>query len=128
MKVVWFLLAGVTGGLLGGMGFGGGTLLIPILTFLLKVPYRLAAWVNLVAFLPTAIVALCFHCKNKMVDYRAAGYLSAFALAGVLAALFIPFKLSEAMLRHVFGIFLIVMGSGSILFVLLGFLRRKRKK
>ena len=30
--VIWLIISGVLGGLLGGMGMGGGTLLIPLLT------------------------------------------------------------------------------------------------
>ena len=37
MKVL-FIVFGIIGGLLGGMGMGGGTLLIPLLTLGLDVP------------------------------------------------------------------------------------------
>ena len=32
MNYIWFAIVGVVGGVLGGMGMGGGTLLIPLLT------------------------------------------------------------------------------------------------
>ena len=32
MKVLLYIIIGVTGGVIGGMGMGGGTLLIPLLT------------------------------------------------------------------------------------------------
>ena len=128
MKTVWFVLAGVVGGVLGGMGFGGGTLLLPILAFFLKVPYKLAAWVNLIVFLPTAVVALVLHTKNKMVDWRAAGKLLFFAIVGLGLGFIATGRVSECVLRRAFGIFLIVVGSISIFFVLFGFFKKKAKK
>ena len=37
MKWLWFLLAGLLGGVLAGMGMGGGTLTIPLLVLALGV-------------------------------------------------------------------------------------------
>ena len=128
MKTVWFVLAGVVGGVLGGMGFGGGTLLLPILTFFLKVPYKLAAWVNLVVFLPTAVVALILHSKNKMVDWRAAGKLLLFSFVGLGLGCFVVGRLPERVLKRIFGAFLITVGSFSIFYVLFGFFKKNAKK
>lgn len=127
MRILWLVLVGVAGGVLGGMGFGGGTLLIPMLTLCLGVPYRTAAWVNLVAFLPTAIAALIFHCKNKMVVWRMAGQILLFASLGLLAGIFAVGKVSEQLTRLIFGWFLITVGSCSIFVVLLGCFKRKTK-
>jgi uncharacterized membrane protein YfcA len=38
--VVWFIIAGLASGVVAGMGMGGGTLLIPILTLLLNVSQK----------------------------------------------------------------------------------------
>ena len=40
MKELFMIIAGVVGGVIGGMGMGGGTLLIPILTIFLDVPQK----------------------------------------------------------------------------------------
>ena len=128
MRIVWLLLAGVVGGVLGGMGLGGGTLLIPILIFLLDVPYPLAAWVNLVAFLPTALVAGVLHAKNKMVEWKRVGVLLVFAAVGVLGGFFLAPALSETVIRRAFGIFLIVFGSCSLIFVFVGYFKKKHDK
>lgn len=52
MRFLVCLLAGLAGGVLGGMGMGGGTVLIPILTMLCGVPQHMAQSVNLFSFLP----------------------------------------------------------------------------
>ena len=63
---MWVLriIAGILGGIAGGMGMGGGTLTIPILTIFLSVGQLEAQGINLVAFIPMSIVALIIHAKN----------------------------------------------------------------
>lgn len=128
MRYVGLFLAGVSGGILGGMGFGGGTLLIPVLTFLLGVPYRTAVWTNLIVFLPTAVVALFVHIKNKMVDWRVVRRVLSIAILGLSAGIFLVGKVSERVMRLSFGMFLIAVGSCSLFFVLFGYYKRNTKK
>ena len=45
-------IAGLVGGILGGMGMGGGTLLVPILTVFLSMAQKTSQFMNLVAFIP----------------------------------------------------------------------------
>ena len=40
MNLIWLVLAGIVSGIVGGMGMGGGTLLIPILTIFLSFPQK----------------------------------------------------------------------------------------
>ena len=56
--VIWLIISGVLGGLLGGMGMGGGTLLIPLLTIFCGLNQHLAQAINLIAFIPMAVVAV----------------------------------------------------------------------
>ena len=125
MRFFFLFLAGLVGGVLGGMGFGGGTLLIPILTFFLSVPYRLAVWINLVVFLPTAVIALVIHSKNKMIEWKRVGSLLAIAVLGVIVGALLLGRLSDGILRFSFGIFLISVGGISALRVFIGYFRKK---
>ena len=68
MRFLVYLLAGLAGGILGGMGMGGGTVLIPILTMFCGVPQHLAQSVNLLSFLPMAAVSLRVHAGNGLLD------------------------------------------------------------
>ena len=69
-KILIFIAIGIAGGLIGGMGMGGGTLLIPLLTLFTGTDQHLAQAVNLVAFIPMSAVALVIHIKNKLVEVR----------------------------------------------------------
>ena len=70
MRFLVYLLAGLAGGILGGMGMGGGTVLIPILTMFCGVPQHLAQSVNLLSFLPMAAVSLRVHAGNGLLDTK----------------------------------------------------------
>ena len=69
MRYLWYVFAGLIGGILGGMGMGGGTLLIPLLTIFYSVNQHMAQAINLIGFIPMAIVALIIHIKNKLVKF-----------------------------------------------------------
>lgn len=108
--IFWEIVAGIIGGIVAGMGMGGGTLTIPILTIFLKYEQLRAQGINLVSFLPMAVVALFVHCKNKLVDFKNTWLLavvgSVFSLAGALIAN----NISNSILKKFFAIFLIGLG------------------
>ena len=68
VKILFLAVVGVMAGVLGGMGMGGGAILIPLLTVFFKVDQISAQAINLVAFIPMAIVSLIIHVKNKRVE------------------------------------------------------------
>lgn len=105
--IFWEIIAGVLGGIVGGMGMGGGTLTIPILTVFLHYKQLQAQGVNLIAFLPMSVIALIIHVKNKLVDFKSTWLLALigciFSLGGALMANHI----SNGLLKKLFAIFLI---------------------
>ena len=110
MKIFLLILFGFLGGILGGMGMGGGTVLTPLLTIFLSISQKEAQAINLIAFLPMSIVALILHCKNKLVKFRQAIPIAVSGIiTSVLASIFIS-NVSGATLRFWFAIFLIVIG------------------
>ena len=104
------ILAGALGGIVGGMGMGGGTLTIPILTIFLGYQQLQAQGVNLIAFLPMSVIALVIHIKNHLVDYKSTWKLAlvgcVFSLGGALLAN----HLSNIVLKKLFALFLIGLG------------------
>lgn len=108
MSFYLFFLCGLAGGILGGMGMGGGTALIPLLT-LFGVDQAAAQGINLLSFLPMAALALSIHAKNGLVkrDGLLFFVLPAllFSVPGALLATCLP----SAALERAFGAFLIVL-------------------
>lgn len=110
MEIFLLILFGAIAGVLGGMGMGGGTLLIPLLTIFLNIDQHVAQGINLLVFLPMAIVALIFHFKNKLVEVKKTWVMIICAVASSIGGSFLSFSLKSEQLRIYFAIFLIVLG------------------
>ena len=108
-------LAGTATGVLSAFGVGGGTLLLIYMTTFAGLDQHLAQGINLLYFLPTAVVALPTHFKNGYIDRKA---LRPAILAGLLttaAAAWAATALDVALLRRLFGIYLLVIGLRELL-------------
>ena len=104
------LLAGAAAGVLSGFGVGGGTLLLIYMTAFAGVEQTLAQGINLLYFLPTAATALPSHIKNGFVVWRAALPAVAAGLLGTALAAWAATALDVALLRRLFGAFLLYIG------------------
>lgn len=122
MQFVWFVFAGIMGGFLGGMGMGGGTILIPLLGIFYNVSQHTAQAVNLISFIPMAVVALIIHIKNKLVDFKSILYIIIPGLIFCVFGFFIAKNLQGDILRRFFGGFLTLL---SILQLVFGLKREK---
>lgn len=109
MTELFLVLAGLCGGIIAGMGMGGGTLLIPILTLLLGVEQHVAQCVNLISFIPMSIVALIIHSKNKLVMFRQTWHVALFAAIGAVAGAILSSKIDAKILGKLFGGFLCIL-------------------
>jgi uncharacterized membrane protein YfcA len=107
---VLLFFIGLLSGIISGMGIGGGAILIPSMIFLAGTSQHIAQSVNLTAFIPTALVAIYVHWKNKHIRFKLALHL---ILAGALGAV-LGSRLASSMpaylLRRLFGVFLLLMG------------------
>ncbi len=115
MDVILMIIFGVIGGLIGGMGMGGGTLLIPLLTLFGGITQRVAQSMNLITFLPMAVAALVVHAKNKLLDYKRALIIIVPAVAGAIIGALATNGTSDGILRLCFGIFLIILGVAQLI-------------
>lgn len=102
-------MTGVVAGIISGMGMGGGAVLIPGLVLAVNPPQHIAQSVNLLFFIPTAIVALFIHIKNKSIDFKMAVPIIIFGLAGAFAGSLLATRMAAGDLRRLFGWFLLTM-------------------
>lgn len=125
MAFLVFAACGFLGGILGGMGMGGGTALIPLLTIFCGVAQNVAQGMNLLSFLPMSLLALGIHAKNGLLVKDKLAFIVVPALAcSVLASLCAAFLPARA-LRSGFGLFLIAL---SFTRFRAAFLLQRRKK
>ncbi|MBQ9104171.1 MAG: sulfite exporter TauE/SafE family protein [Clostridia bacterium] len=109
MQYLWFVLAGALSGILGGMGMGGGTVLIPLLSIFYKVGQHTAQAVNLISFIPMAIVALIMHLKNKFVRFDKVLFIVLPGIATCIVGCYIANAIGGELLRRFFGGFLLIL-------------------
>lgn len=114
MQFLYFVLAGILGGVLAGMGMGGGTLTLPILVLVFGVGQLTAQFANLLAFLPSGSAALMLHLKNGLVDSRNLGYLLVPAVITCIGASFFATRIDADILKKLFGGFLCIVAVASL--------------
>lgn len=110
MRFVYFLLLSILSGILAGMGMGGGTLLIPILTLIMDVDQQIAQATNLLVFVPCAIIVCIIYWKSKLIDFKNSWLISVIASMISIVAVLVAVKLQNRTLSVIFGIFLILLG------------------
>lgn len=108
------IATGLISGIISGMGIGGGTVLIPALTMFLNINQHTAQGVNLLFFIPTAIIALIVHKKNGNLDIKTAVPLMLWGLIGALGGSFLAIRIKPEILKRLFGGFLFFMGGYEI--------------
>lgn len=104
------IIVSALGGVIGGMGMGGGTLLIPLLTLAAGLEQHLAQSVNLIAFIPMSIVALTIHKKNGYVMFGKSAHFVILAAIGAVGGSFLAKYSGGFVLKACYGAFLIALG------------------
>lgn len=108
---MFFAVIGFFAGIIGGMGMGGGTILIPALILFAGIDPKIAQSINLLSSIPMTIIALIIHIRNKNVVLKLVIPIALFGVLGAVFGSFIANYLSSEILRKVFGVFLLIVGS-----------------
>ena len=95
------ILIGMFSGIFSGIGMGGGTILIFLLTTFAGLEQHIAQATNLIYFVPTAISAIIVNYKNKNIDIK-------LATIGAVIGAKISVNTDVQKLRKLFGIFLAI--------------------
>lgn len=97
-------------GFLSGIGVGGGSLLMLWLTIVLNVPQNLARSINLLFFIPSALIACCFRWRQGCLNWKTV--LPAMVSGCIAAAAFswLSTNLDTDLLKKLFGGLLLLTG------------------
>lgn len=110
------LAVGAVLGFLAGIGVGGGSLLILWLTLVLKVSPAAARGINLLFFIPSALIACFFRWKQGVLKWKT---LLPAILAGCISAgvfSWVSCILDTGLLKKAFGVLLLLTGIREILY------------
>ncbi len=103
-----YVIIGFISGIVSGMGMGGGTILILLLSIFMNLDQHEAQAINLVFFIPTAISAIIIGIKNKNIQWKLAIPIVIAGIIGAAISAKISTKMDVGLLRKLFGIFLLI--------------------
>lgn len=105
------MIAGFLSGLLGAMGLGGGGILILYLTLFLSTEQLEAQGINLLFFLPCAVISIIRQCVKKLIDWKTVIRLIVGGIVGVGIGIWIANVIKTDLLSKIFAVFLLIMGT-----------------
>ena len=122
------IFIGVISGIVSGMGMGGGTILIFLLTFVCNIEQHIAQATNLIFFVPTSIIAIIVNIKNKNIDIKLGIYTAIFGILGAIIGANIAIYTDVNKLRKLFGVYLIIIVLHEIYSIYKGYKKEKIEK
>jgi len=114
MKNIFFdIFFSFIAGALGSMGFGGGIILIAYLTSIAGINQTKAQGINLIFFIPVAIISSLVYIKHKLVKWEIIKKILPTSILGsIIGSISLKFltNTSTVILSKVFGLFLVLIG------------------
>lgn len=102
------IIFGLIAGIVTGLGMGGGTILILLLSLFMDMEQHVAQATNLVFFIPTSLAAIIINLKQKNVDLKVAMLISFFGMIGAIIGAVISENITSEKLRKYFAIFILL--------------------
>lgn len=102
-------IAGFLSGVLGAMGMGGGGVLMIYLVLFAGLKQTLAQGINLIFFIPSAIIATLIYWKKNLIEWRVVFPICGLGMIGVIVGASVSFFIDANILRKFFGFLLIFM-------------------
>lgn len=110
MRFLLLILVSCFSGIFAGMGMGGGTFLIPLLSLFFGVEQILCQSTNVLCFVILSLICFVIYIKNKLIDFKAFLCVSVPAgLVAVFASVF-ALKTNSNLLSILFACFVILVG------------------
>jgi len=107
---VWDIVAGFLTGVTASMGLGGGFVLIIYLTVFAGKEQVLAGGINLLFFLPIALISIFIHTRSKLIEWKLIAPICIAGAFGVAGGALLLEVINEAWLRKLFAGLLVFVG------------------
>ena len=112
-QVAFFMMQAVVGalsGVIASMGLGGGFVLLIWLTFHDGMPQRQAQGINLLFFLPIALISVVMHLRSGLIDKRLVLAMIPGGVAGAVLGALASQMVGNDILRKIYAVFLMFFG------------------
>ncbi len=125
MQVILILIISCFSGIFAGMGMGGGTFLIPLLSICFGYEQIICQSTNVICFVVLAIICFVIYIKNKLIDFYALCFIAVPASVLAFLSSFFAIKIDSEILKICFACFIILVGVA--FFIKAIYLMRKKK-
>ena len=125
MRFLYFILISMFSGIFAGMGMGGGTFLIPLLSLIFGVEQIICQSTNVLCFIVLGTVCSVIYFKNKLVDIKLLIFIGIPAVIIASIGSIFALKIGSQLLKILFAIFVILVG---ISYLVLAIISLKKKK
>ena len=107
MNWIAIITLGVIAGMLSGLlGIGGGTVLVPLFLYILKMDIHAATGTSLAVIIPTAVIGTWAHFQAGQVDWKIALVVAILAAVGSYAGVRLNVMLPSLVVQRIFAVFL----------------------
>lgn len=103
-------IVGFLTGVIASMGLGGGFILVIWLTLAADVPQRTAQGINLLFFLPIALISVIMHIKAGLINKRLVLRCCLGGVLGGLLGTIASAAIANDLLHHLYALFLLAFG------------------
>lgn len=103
-------ISGTLSAIIGSMGLGGGGVLIIYFNLFTQVSQTLAQGINLIFFIPSAVVAIIIYSKKRLINFKLAMTFSLLGLFGAIIGSYLACFIDSKILSKIFAVFLLIMG------------------
>lgn len=110
MRFFLFILISCFSGVFAGMGMGGGTFLIPLLSLFFGIEQIICQSTNVVCFVVLAAICFVIYIKNKLIDFKSFFCVAVPSTAVAIFASLFALKTNSNLLQILFACFIILVG------------------
>lgn len=114
MQYFLYILVSIFSGVFAGMGMGGGTFLIPMLSLFFGINQIYCQSTNVICFVVLAIFCFVVYIKNKLIDFKILICIAIPATVISFFASFFALKIDSEILHIAFAVFILGIGVMSL--------------
>ena len=110
MQFLLYIVVSIFSGIFAGMGMGGGTFLIPMLSLFFGIEQIYCQSTNVLCFIVLAIFCFIAYTKNKLIDFKILFFVAVPATVISFVASIFALKINSEILHIMFAVFILAIG------------------
>lgn len=110
MNIALNSIIGFLAAVIGSMGLGGGGVLLMYLSAFTDTDQLKAQGINLVFFIPIAVISVIINLKNRLIDKKAAVICALSSVATAILGAYLSLQVDKELLRKILAVFLLILG------------------